>query len=165
MREPLELSWTLGDEAATRAAGGAFAHALAANAGSGAFLTLAGELGAGKTTFVRGLLAALGVPGPIRSPTYTLLESYGAGARTVHHLDWYRLAGDDELESLGFRDLLADDWIVAEWPERAPDAARAADVQIRLEYAADGGRRLVAAARTAAGHRLLAHLMPDRASE
>jgi tRNA threonylcarbamoyladenosine biosynthesis protein TsaE len=166
VRESGELSRPLPDEAATRAAGAALAAALVASADAGAFVTLAGDLGAGKTTLVRGLLDAVGVAGPVRSPTYTLVESYRAGDRTVHHLDWYRLAGADDLEGLGFRELLgARQWVLAEWPERAPSVAGEADLAVRLEYAAGGGRTLTIAAQSPAGRRAIAYLMPDRASE
>jgi tRNA threonylcarbamoyladenosine biosynthesis protein TsaE len=164
MREP-ELSLALADERATRAAGAALAVALERDAPEGAFVTLAGDLGAGKTTFVRGLLDALGVTGAVRSPTYTLVETYALPGRTVHHLDWYRLAGDDDLEALGFRDLLGrGQWVLAEWPERAPGTAAEADLEVRLDYAADGGRALHLRAGTPTGRRVLANLMPDRAS-
>jgi tRNA threonylcarbamoyladenosine biosynthesis protein TsaE len=165
VREPGELSRALPDEAATRAAGAALAAALAAAADEGAFVTLAGDLGAGKTTLVRGLLDAIGVAGPVRSPTYTLVESYRVGDRTVHHLDWYRLAGEDDLEGLGFRELLGTrQWVLAEWPERAPAVAGEADLAVRLEYADGGGRTLRIAARSPAGRRAVTHLMPDRGS-
>jgi tRNA threonylcarbamoyladenosine biosynthesis protein TsaE len=166
VREPGELSRALPDEAATRAAGAALAAALAAAADEGAFVTLAGDLGAGKTTLVRGLLDAIGVTGPVRSPTYTLVESYRVGERIVHHLDWYRLAGVDDLEGLGFRELLgARQWVLAEWPERAPAVAGEADLAARLEYADGGGRTLRLAARSPAGRRTIALLMPDRGSQ
>lgn len=164
MREPGELTIELADEQATRATGAALARALAAAAGSGAFVTLAGDLGAGKTTLVRGLLDEVGVEGTVRSPTYTLVETYRAGDRTVHHLDWYRLAGGDDLEALGFRDLLGHgQWVLAEWPERAPGVAAEADLAIRLTYRAGGGRTLTAVATTPAGRATVRHLMPDRA--
>lgn len=165
MREPGELTRALPDEAATRAAGAALARALAAGADDAAFVTLAGDLGAGKTTFVRGLLDAVGVTGPVRSPTYTLVESYRVGDRTVHHLDWYRLSGEEDLDGLGFRELLGGrQWVLAEWPERAPAVAGEADLAVRLEYAAGGGRALTVVSRSERGRRALAHLMPDRAS-
>jgi tRNA threonylcarbamoyladenosine biosynthesis protein TsaE len=165
VREPGELIRRLPDEAATRAAGAELARALATGADAGAFVTLAGDLGAGKTTFVRGLLAAIGVAGPVRSPTYTLVESYATPDRSVHHLDWYRLAGEDDLDGLGFRELLgARQWVLAEWPERAPAVAGEADLAIRLDYAAGGGRTLTLVARSPTGHRTLAEFMPDRGS-
>lgn len=161
MREPAGLSRALVDEAATRSAGAALARAIDAAGVPGAFVTVAGELGAGKTTLVRGLLAALGVAGPVRSPTYTLVESYPAGARTVHHLDWYRLAGPDELEALGFRDLLGPgQWVVVEWPERVAAVAAGADLAVELAYAG-AGRRLEMRPRTTGGRAIVAALAAD----
>ena len=155
MREPDQLSESLADAAATERAGARLATALAVAAGAAVLVTLSGELGAGKTTLVRGLLAALGIVGPVRSPTFTLLESYAAGSWTVDHLDAYRLAAGD-LDSLGFRDLIVPGHcVVIEWPERAREAAARADLAARLEYAG-GGRRLTWRAASALGARLLA---------
>jgi tRNA threonylcarbamoyladenosine biosynthesis protein TsaE len=165
VREPGELIRSLPDESATRAAGAALARALDAAADAGAFVTLAGDLGAGKTTLVRGLLDAIGVTGPVRSPTYTLVESYPVAGRTVHHLDWYRLAGAEDLDGLGFRELLgARQWVLVEWPERVPGVAGEADLAVRLDYAPGGGRRLAITALSPTGLRAMRHLMPDRAS-
>jgi tRNA threonylcarbamoyladenosine biosynthesis protein TsaE len=152
------MSVALADEAATRLAGARLARALASVEG-GVFVTLAGELGAGKTTLTRGLLEAVGVTGPVRSPTYTLVESYVAGGRTVHHFDWYRLGDADELEALGFRDLgRPDAWIVAEWPERIPEAAARADLALHLTYAGVA-RQLDLEPRTAVGRAVAAAFM------
>src|SRR5256885_13873388 len=84
-----------------------------------AVLYLTGELGAGKTTFARGFLRALGVVGAVPSPTYTLLELYPAGALTVVHVDLYRVRDAAELESLGLREWARSGhvWLI-EWPER-----------------------------------------------
>ena len=84
-----------------------------------AVLYLTGELGAGKTTFARGFLRALGVADAVPSPTYTLLELYPVGALTVVHVDLYRVRDAGELESLGLRDWARSGhvWLV-EWPER-----------------------------------------------
>jgi tRNA threonylcarbamoyladenosine biosynthesis protein TsaE len=156
MRESDELSRLLADERDTRAAGAALAAALGSSGVASALVTIAGELGAGKTTLVRGLLEALGVAGPVRSPTYTLVESYEAGGRRVHHLDWYRLTGDEDLEGLGFRELHGPgQFVLVEWPERAPVAAAGADLAVSLAYEG-GGRRLRAVARTERGRALLA---------
>jgi len=156
MREPVGLTVALADEAATRAAGAALASALAAVAPPSIFITVAGELGAGKTTLVRGLLAELGVTGPVRSPTYTLIESYPAGPCRLHHLDWYRLTGAEDLEGVGFRELLAPGhWVLAEWPERAAAVAAQADLAVALGYAG-AGRRLEAHAATPRGAEVLA---------
>ena len=155
MRQPVGLTLALADEAATRAAGAALAAALAAADPPAMFLTVAGELGAGKTTLVRGLLAALGVAGVVRSPTYTLIESYTAGTRRLHHLDWYRLTGADDLEGVGFRELMAPGhWVLVEWPERAASVAAQADLAVELGYAG-AGRRLEARAATPRGAAVL----------
>ena len=154
MREPDSLSRALPDEAATHRAARALAQALHARSPATFFLTLEGELGAGKTTFARGLVEGLGIPGPVRSPTYTLLETYDTGSHRLHHLDWYRLVDPGELDGLAFRELLAPgQWVVVEWPERAPAVAAQADLAITLAYAA-AGRQLTAVGRTPEGRRV-----------
>jgi tRNA threonylcarbamoyladenosine biosynthesis protein TsaE len=151
MREPARLSEPLADEAATRAAGAQLARAALACGATRLYLTLAGELGAGKTTFVRGMLGALGIADLVRSPTYTLVESYAAGDLRVDHFDWYRISGSRELEDLEFREALGPGhWALVEWPERAPEAAEAADLAVKLSYA-PAGRHLAIEARTATG--------------
>ena len=96
-----------------------------------AVVYLTGDLGAGKTTFARGFLHALGITGPIHSPTYTLLETYEAAAATVVHLDLYRLRDTAELEPLGLRDLAVAGhvWLI-EWPERGDGGLPPADIHI-----------------------------------
>src|SRR5215468_1090374 len=107
----------------------AVACALAQQVREGGSIHLAGALGAGKTTFARALLGALGVGTRVKSPTYTLIESYVVGDLTAHHLDLYRIAAADEIEWLGLRDLAAGRqlWLI-EWPERALAAIPAADL-------------------------------------
>lgn len=109
-------------------------------------VTLSGELGAGKTVLARYLIHLLGHRGRVKSPTYTLVETYQAGDRQVAHLDLYRLNSSDELEDIGFRDLLADvDIVLVEWPERASGSLPPADWVVVIEYAGSGRRVTVSA--------------------
>jgi tRNA threonylcarbamoyladenosine biosynthesis protein TsaE len=159
MREPDRLTRALPDEAATRRAAEDLAAVLRTRPPAAFFVTLEGELGAGKTTFVRGLVEGLGVRGPVRSPTYTLLETYDVGSHRLHHLDWYRLADPSELDGLAFRELLTPgQWVVVEWPERAPAIAAHADLCASLAYAPPG-RQLAALGATPAGSQVIADWM------
>jgi len=135
-----------------------FGARLAACCHPGLLIFLEGELGAGKTTLVRGLLRALGHTGAVKSPTYTLVESYRFEQWQVHHLDLYRLADAEELEWLGMRDLLAADTVcLVEWPERGRRLLPAPDLEISLAYL-EPGRRAALKAFTAAGKRVAACL-------
>jgi len=99
---------------------------------------LQGDLGTGKTTLVRGILRGLGHTGPVRSPTYTLLEPYALGAMCLYHLDLYRLGDPEELEYLGLRDLLdGRNLLLVEWPERGRGVLPAPDLTIRIEHAGE----------------------------
>jgi tRNA threonylcarbamoyladenosine biosynthesis protein TsaE len=101
-------------------------------------LWLEGDLGTGKTTLTRGILRGLGHGGAVRSPTFTLLESYELGPRRLYHLDLYRLGDPEELEYLGLRDLLERDSIlIVEWPRRGGRVLPEADVEIRFDYRAE----------------------------
>lgn len=103
---------------------------------------LAGDLGAGKTTFVRGFLRALGVAGPIRSPTFTLVEEYRAGAAAVVHYDLYRLSDAEELEYLGVRDHLGSGALcLFEWPERGAGVLPAPVLDVRFDHPPGDGAR------------------------
>ena len=119
--------------AQTEACGARLAAALPGSLPRMLQIQLHGDLGAGKTTLARGFLQALGYPGVVRSPTYTLVESYALGTVTVVHTDLYRLQDPDELEALGLRDLAVGDhiWLI-EWPERAGHGLPAADIDITL---------------------------------
>ncbi|HEX5047229.1 MAG TPA: tRNA (adenosine(37)-N6)-threonylcarbamoyltransferase complex ATPase subunit type 1 TsaE [Gammaproteobacteria bacterium] len=132
---------------------GAFGRRALASGPRSLLLGLAGDLGAGKTTWVRGLLRGLGHAGRVPSPTYTLLEPYRIGALTLVHLDLYRLADERELENLGLRDWLAEPstWVVVEWPERAPGLAATCDVLLTLGDLGGTGRRMSFSARTGIG--------------
>jgi tRNA threonylcarbamoyladenosine biosynthesis protein TsaE len=121
---------------------------------------LRGELGAGKTTWMRGALRGLGYTGRVPSPTYTLLEQYALPGLSVVHLDLYRLGREAELDNLGVRDWLANErtWVVVEWPERAPRLAAACDVELSFsERGGDTERTVAIAARTHAGIHALRH--------
>jgi tRNA threonylcarbamoyladenosine biosynthesis protein TsaE len=135
MHQSATLALSLPDEAATLALGQRFARALRPSWAQPLVIYLIGPLGAGKTSLVRGLLRALDIRGPIRSPTFTLLEIYQAGPRTLAHLDLYRLAKPEELESLGVRELLEPNHLLlVEWPELGIGALPKADLQIDFEY-------------------------------
>lgn len=118
-------------------------------------VALRGDLGSGKTTWVRAMLRGLGHRGRVPSPTYTLVEHYALPevGVTVVHLDLYRLADDAELENLGFRDWLAEPatWLLVEWPERSAALDALADVELGLEVEGPTARRLRAAAKTPRG--------------
>ena len=105
----------------------------------GGVIYLQGELGAGKTSFARALLQTLGVTGRIKSPTYSLLESYRLPQGTAWHLDLYRIADPGELEWLGL-DALDEPGalVLVEWPERGLGALPAADLLIRLQHFGEG---------------------------
>ncbi len=125
--------------------------------GEGGTLYLVGELGVGKTSFARALLRALGVDARIKSPTYSLLESYRSGDLDLHHLDLYRIADAGELEWLGLPELQdRRSLLLIEWPERGAGALPSPDLILRLQHA--GSRReLYAEAASARGEWLLQH--------
>jgi tRNA threonylcarbamoyladenosine biosynthesis protein TsaE len=138
--------WYLSDVAATRAAGQAIGQGLLRlNNAAPLVITLHGDLGAGKTTLVGGLLNSLGHEGPVRSPTYTLIEPYELSARQFYHLDLYRLTDPLQLEELGVRDLLQPGSVLlVEWPQQAGSIFNNADLQVHLAYPSQGadGRQL-----------------------
>jgi tRNA threonylcarbamoyladenosine biosynthesis protein TsaE len=149
-----------------RALGRALGAALR-TAGSGALVIgIEGELGAGKTTLVGGILAALGVTGAIRSPTYTLIEPYEAAGLQLYHIDLYRLNSAREVEALGIRDLLdVRAVLLIEWPSRGAGALPTEDLSVAIEYqgptAAGGAQRrlLTAQAHSSAGDKLLEQIL------
>ena len=113
-----------------------FASRFARELKPGDVVALFGDLGAGKTVFVSAVASALGVPSEagVRSPSYTLMNLYDGGAMPIAHLDLYRIDDAEELEAMGFRDLLDGTTLVfVEWPERVPDLAE--DVTWRIELA------------------------------
>ena len=99
---------------------------------------LEGELGAGKSTFARALIKAMGHNGAVPSPTYTLVEPYQLPGRIIYHVDLYRISDEDELRYLGWTEL-EDGFRLVEWPDRAPGLMATADLRLELSYA-DSGR-------------------------
>jgi tRNA threonylcarbamoyladenosine biosynthesis protein TsaE len=135
-----------------------FGASLIAACERGGVITLSGELGTGKTTLVRGALEAEGVDGGVRSPTYTLVEYYPLPRFAVAHFDLYRLADPEELEYLGYRDYLNQQTLcLIEWPQRAGGYLHAIDLEIKLEYVAQG-RRVELSAGTGWGRQLLSRV-------
>jgi tRNA threonylcarbamoyladenosine biosynthesis protein TsaE len=103
-----------------------------------------GPLGAGKTTLIRGFLRALGVTGPIKSPSFAVVESYPLRDGVCHHFDFYRLKSPEELEFLGFRDYLEPNTLVLiEWPEQGGDLVPVADIEIDINFEPEGQGRVV----------------------
>ena len=122
------------DEAATLALGAA----LASGARAGRVLWLHGELGAGKTTLVRGLLRALGCTGRVKSPTYTLVEAYVISGLNLYHFDFYRFVDKTEWVSSGFREYFSTHTVcLVEWPERAADLLAPPDLEVTLALPAE----------------------------
>lgn len=136
------LIFDLDSEAALKRLAGAVGRTWAAAPGVGALLVgLEGDLGAGKTTWVRGMLEGLGYAGRVPSPTYTLLEHYALDGLDVVHVDLYRLGRDEadpdargEVEALGLRDWLDRDrcWLLVEWPRRSAELLARCDVLAEL---------------------------------
>ena len=144
------------DAAATRAIGEALAAALS-SVKEPFVIALEGDLGAGKTTLVRGVLNALGFAGHARSPTYTLIEPYEEGERFVYHLDLYRLTDPREVEALAIRDLLhAGSVFLIEWPEKGAGALPPIDLTIRLDYDGELGRQIAFISHSLLGKSVLA---------
>ena len=150
----LQRDLNLGSATDTEALGARLASTLR----PGNILYLSGDLGAGKTTLVRGLLQTLGHRGTVKSPTYTLVEPYQIGDWRLFLWDLYRLADPEELEFLGLRDQLdGQAALLIEWPERGQGELPAADVEIALGYAGEG-RACRLTALSSVGQAMLADL-------
>jgi tRNA threonylcarbamoyladenosine biosynthesis protein TsaE len=144
----------LPDEEATLALGASLAPRL----GPGLFIALEGELGAGKTTLVRGILRGLGYAGPVKSPTYTLVEVYEVSRLSLYHFDFYRFHDPREWTDAGFRDMFSGaGTCLVEWPDRARGLLPPPDMVIRLDIR-DRGRIATLTAGSEAGKRLLSAL-------
>lgn len=128
---------------------------LGKNCPAGTRIYLQGELGAGKTTLVRGFLRARSYTGKVRSPTYTLVEAYELQDVTIYHFDLYRLTGPEELEGIGFRDYLdGGSLLLLEWPEKAGPLLEAPDLLVSMVLDGDK-RRLCLRANSARGQEIL----------
>jgi tRNA threonylcarbamoyladenosine biosynthesis protein TsaE len=157
-----KMAWL--DEAATEA----FAQTLAKHVAIGiALIELQGDLGAGKTTFVRHLLRGLGVEGRIKSPTYAVVEPYTVtltksdstlpSELNIWHFDFYRFNDPREWEEAGFRDIFASPGLkLVEWPEKAGDHLPQPDLLIHIEVLADESRTVTLTGYSATGLELLA---------
>ena len=144
----------LPDEAATLALGAAIAQGLE----PGTSVHLRGDLGVGKTTLVRGVLRALGHRGPVKSPTYTLVELYEVSRLVLHHFDFYRFHDPREWSDAGFRESFNGRNVsLIEWPEKAGDLLPPPDVEIVLASSGEG-RSASLQARSDRGARVLARL-------
>ena len=144
----------LPDEASTITYGAHFSKIVA----PGMRIYLSGELGSGKTAFVRAVLRALGVTGPVKSPTYNLIEVYVISRLNLYHFDFYRFEKADEWMDVGFRDLLSETNVCfVEWPEKAGDSLPLPDIFIRLIVDGDG-RSMTLTAHSPLGKRQLQQL-------
>jgi tRNA threonylcarbamoyladenosine biosynthesis protein TsaE len=119
---------------------------------------LSGDLGSGKTTLVRGALRALGYQGTVKSPTYTLVETYRVSSLYLYHFDFYRLKHQDEWDEAGLRELFDDcGACLVEWPEQARDRLPEPDLVVTLNLEGKG-RRIEVAAKTDKGRQCVARL-------
>jgi tRNA threonylcarbamoyladenosine biosynthesis protein TsaE len=159
------LTFTLASAAATEAHGAGWGRAWRAAGQRRLLVGLVGDLGAGKTTWVRGLLRGLGVTGPVRSPTYTLVEPYEQDGLWIVHADLYRLGEAAELTPLGLDEWLDREpcWIFVEWPERAEPLMRLLDITVEL-LLVPAGRQLSAVAHSPAGASALARANLEQVS-
>ena len=131
------MIYELANEADTLALGAAFSSSLKAPA----LVLLKGDLGTGKTTWVRGFLRGLDYSGKVKSPTYTLIEEYDLPICKIYHFDLYRLSDPEEIEYLGAHDYFKETAICfIEWPQRAASLLPPADLSLSLNIVANGRR-------------------------
>ena len=137
-----------------------FAQALSRQPGLfTACIELHGGLGAGKTTFVRHLLRALGVTGRIKSPSYAVLETYELPSGIVSHFDFFRFNNPQEWEDAGFREIFSDPGLkLCEWPEKAAGVLPEPELRMHIEVQSDDSRQVRVEALTPAGQVLLRRL-------
>ena len=147
-----DITLKLANEAATLRMARWLSHGIT----GGVTLYLHGDLGAGKTTLVRGLLHHLGYVGKVKSPTYTLVEPYVVSGLSLYHFDLYRFIDPEEWDAAGFREYFnAQSVSFVEWPEKAGGLLPTADIDIHMQH--DGkGRKITMDANTTAGKQCLA---------
>ena len=159
MQDKLEL--LIDNEQAMVILGG---HLAKACAGEGVVF-LHGNLGAGKTTFCRGVLRHFGHQGAVKSPTYTLVEPYNVAGQKVYHFDLYRLADPEELEFIGGRDYFSDGGLcLVEWPSRGQGELPVADLEITFDYHLPG-RKATIVAGTESGEYMLESMKEQQEGE
>jgi len=161
--DPHALSIDLPDETHTQALAQALAPCIIRDAAAnGARIHLRGDLGAGKTSFVRALLRAAGVAGRIKSPSYALLETYKVSSLYFYHIDFYRFEHGTDWLDAGFGDLLQERAVILiEWPQQAGGSLPPPDLDVQLDYVACGRRATLTAHSTQGSawlHPLASHL-------
>jgi tRNA threonylcarbamoyladenosine biosynthesis protein TsaE len=145
--DPKGQSWTIRTASAEETE--AVAGRLAAMLRSGDVVSLSGELGAGKTTFTRGLVRGLGSAASVSSPTFTLIHEYAGGRLPVYHVDAYRLSGAMDAHGTGLTDYLArgDGVVIVEWPENIPALLPEGRLDLTLSEEGEEARHIVFAPR------------------
>lgn len=128
--------------AETEAVGASLAAALTASKRPSAFIAMFGDLGVGKTAFVRGFVSAL-TAARVKSPTYSVVNEYRGGAVPIFHFDVYRIDGEDDLYSTGFYDYIDRGYLLCEWSEKIPFALPAARIEVHIEKIDDGDGRKI----------------------
>lgn len=155
----MHLIYTIKDEPEMLA----FAKKLANALSVPCFMTLSGQLGAGKTTLVRGILQHLGVQGNVKSPTFTVVESYLLDNYPIYHFDLYRIHDPEELELIGIRDYFKDKaLILMEWPEQAAEILPEADINCKI-HSHGTARKLKLQSNSSHGQAILQRIQSDAA--
>lgn len=138
-----------------------FAYKFAKHLSVPLVIAFSGDLGAGKTTIIRALFRALGIECTIKSPTFSLVETYYKDSLTLHHFDLYRIEDEEELDYLGFRDYFSANTLCCiEWAEKAKNSLPITDLQLQLKPKGLG-RELTINALSQNGLRCLNHLIGD----
>lgn len=133
------MIYTSDSEAQTEELGARFAASIP----DGSVVAFYGELGSGKTAFVRGMARGMGIDAPVSSPTFTIVNEY-EGARRLFHFDMYRLGSADELYGIGWDDYLARNGVCAvEWSENVAEAFDGSEITVRFEKTGDESRRII----------------------